>query len=242
VHDAHNSSTRSNSTNNSSEFGKQVQQVYVKQEAAASGLGPVAPDAFAVAAVPVATTDNSQSSLQERNYADPASPQAVKSMSGDEILHRWRGLLRELGAALVAAQEAAGARVEARGMTSSSACGGPGVTTAMGSGSSNNSSSSAFERLEELTARSKQLLGTALVLNPGEDATNLSTAVCLGLQEAMSPLLCVQVHVCEEECRTACEHCVVKCDMELAALLWVWLLVQLHWSASQCCLACCTCC
>jgi hypothetical protein len=173
VYDAHNSSTRYNSTNNSSQFSKQVQQVSVKQEADAPGLGPMAPDASAVAAIPVATTDNSRSSLQERNAADPASPQAVKSMSGDEILHRWRGMLRELGAALVAVQEAAGVQAKTRGATSSNAFGRAGVTTAMGSSSSNSRSISVFERLEHLTARSKQLLGTALVLNPGEDAAKV---------------------------------------------------------------------
>jgi hypothetical protein len=175
----------------------------------------------------MATTENSRSSLQEQGNADPASPQAVKSMSSDEILYRWRGMLRELSAALVAVQEAAGAQAKARGRTSSSTFGCIGVNTATGNGSSS-SSSSVFQRLEELTGRSKQLLGTALVLNPGEDAANLARAGCLGLQETASQLLpkySVWVHAMHDSVvgggRAACKHSVVECDMEPAALLAV---------------------
>jgi hypothetical protein len=121
-----------------------------------------------------ANAQEASGSLQEVTAADPASPQAVKSMSCDEILHSWRSLLDKLGSVLVALQGASSAvHADARITegTGSSYAGGAGSSAAVHGGcSSSSSSSSAFEQLEELTERSKQLLETAMVLNPGEHA------------------------------------------------------------------------
>jgi hypothetical protein len=181
VYDASDSSSASPSSNGSSSAkptNVQQQDQVEKPKAATSEMGascprapplpgcsaaaatdgveevPLAAPATTPTATAAASTQKGSNSLQELAAADPASPQAVKSMSCDEILHKWRSLLGELGAVLVALQDAPAAQND----------------TSVARGDSSSSSSSACEQLEELTERSKQLLGTAMVLNPGDHA------------------------------------------------------------------------
>uniref|UniRef100_A0A383VGL4 Uncharacterized protein n=1 Tax=Tetradesmus obliquus TaxID=3088 RepID=A0A383VGL4_TETOB len=91
-------------------------------------------------------------------------------MSCDENLHKWRGLLGELSAALAALQDAPALHANSPGTNAAgrTAAWAPGLSAvAYGASSRSSSSSSAYEQLEQLTERSKQLLGTAMVLNPG---------------------------------------------------------------------------
>jgi hypothetical protein len=169
VYDASSSSTFLYSSVVSSVFGELQKCEHVQQQAAATLSGVNAAGATSVTVISVAKPQNGSSSLQELDSADPASPQAVKATSGDEILRKWRGMLSELSPALMAVQNASTAQAQASGTTSSIKVEFSGEIWDKCS----SSSSSACKQLEELTGRSKQLLGTALVLNPGEAAAGL---------------------------------------------------------------------
>lgn len=137
--------------------------------AGGGGVPPAAPAAM-VTATTAASTPGGSSCWQQLSAAEPASAQAVKSMSCDEIFQKWRSLLGELSAALAALQDASAPHASPPGTNAAgrTAAWAPSLSAVALGARSSSSSSSAYEQLEQLTERSKQPLGTAMVLNPGE--------------------------------------------------------------------------